>query len=77
MARLARLVLPGIPYHVTQRGDRRQKTFFQDSDYELYRGRLTNPSINLTGIFNLTDWVPRPSGCCMAARFVAHLHAVS
>lgn len=40
MARLARLVLPGIPYHVTQRGNRRQQTFFEDSDYELYRDLL-------------------------------------
>ena len=30
MARLARIVLPGIPYHVTQRGNRRQQTFFED-----------------------------------------------
>ena len=25
MARLARLVIPGMPYHVTQRGNRRGK----------------------------------------------------
>lgn len=37
MARLARIVVPGIPYHVTQRGNRRQQTFFCDEDYELYR----------------------------------------
>jgi len=40
MARLPRLVLPGYPYHVTQRGNRRQRTFFQDSDYALYRDLL-------------------------------------
>ena len=40
MARLARLVLPGIPYHVTQRGNRRQQTFFEDGDYVLYRALL-------------------------------------
>jgi len=40
MARLARIVLPGIPYHVTQRGNRRQQTFFEDSDYALYRDLL-------------------------------------
>ena len=40
MARLARLVLPGIPYHVTQRGNRRQQTFFEDGDYALYRALL-------------------------------------
>ena len=37
MARLARVVIPGIPYHVTQRGNRRQQTFFEDGDYALYR----------------------------------------
>jgi len=40
LARLARLVIPGIPYHVTQRGNRRQQTFFEDSDYALYRDLL-------------------------------------
>ena len=40
MARLARLVLPGIPYHVTQRGNRRQQTFFEDDDFALYRDLL-------------------------------------
>ncbi|MEO7239842.1 MAG: transposase [Sphingomicrobium sp.] len=37
MARLTRLVIPGLPYHVTQRGNRRQQTFFNDGDYALYR----------------------------------------
>lgn len=36
MARIARVVAPGHPHHITQRGNRRQKTFFQPSDYELY-----------------------------------------
>lgn len=36
MARLARLVVPGYPHHVTQRGNRRQKTFFSDDDYREY-----------------------------------------
>ena len=36
MARLPRLVLPGIPHHITQRGNRRERTFFEDGDYELY-----------------------------------------
>jgi putative transposase len=40
MARLARIVLPGVPYHVTQRGNRRQQTFFEDGDYGLYRDLL-------------------------------------
>ncbi len=36
MARLARVVVPGVPHHVTQRGNRRQQTFFCDDDYRLY-----------------------------------------
>jgi putative transposase len=36
MARLARLVVPGLPHHVTQRGNGRQKIFFSDADYALY-----------------------------------------
>jgi len=40
MARLARYILPGIPHHVTQRGNGRQQTFFDDSDYGAYRELL-------------------------------------
>ncbi|MDO8297940.1 MAG: transposase [Caulobacter sp.] len=30
---MARIVVPGMPHHVTQRGNRRQPTFFRDEDY--------------------------------------------
>jgi len=36
MARMARVVVPNYFHHVTQRGNRRQKTFFHDADYEYY-----------------------------------------
>ena len=36
IARLARVVIPGIPHHVTQRGNGRGRTFFEDGDYALY-----------------------------------------
>jgi putative transposase len=36
MARIARVVAPGIPHHITQRGNRRQATFFNDDDYRTY-----------------------------------------
>ena len=36
MARLARVVVPGYPHHVIQRGNRRQQTFFEDADYQAY-----------------------------------------
>jgi putative transposase len=41
MARLARAVAAGVPHHVTQRGNRRQPTFFGDADYALYRELLS------------------------------------
>ena len=36
MARIARVVAPGLPHHVTQRGNRRQKCFFSDDDFRAY-----------------------------------------
>jgi len=36
MARLARVVVPGYPHHITQRGNRRQPTFFGPEDYATY-----------------------------------------
>jgi len=36
MARMARVIAPGIPHHITQRGNRRQQTFFCDDDYIAY-----------------------------------------
>ena len=36
MARIARVVAPHYPHHVTQRGNRRLETFFCDEDYETY-----------------------------------------
>lgn len=40
MARMPRLVVPGIPHHATQRGARRQATFFREEDYFDYRQLL-------------------------------------
>jgi putative transposase len=36
MARMARAVAPGLPHYVTQRGNRRQQTFFNEEDYQSY-----------------------------------------
>jgi putative transposase len=36
MARIARVVAPSLPHHITQRGNRRQATFFCEGDYEEY-----------------------------------------
>ncbi len=40
MTRLARIVAPGLPHHVTQRGNRREAIFFEDGDHEIYRDLL-------------------------------------
>ena len=34
MARIARIVIPGCPHHVTQRGNHRRPVFFADSERE-------------------------------------------
>jgi putative transposase len=35
------VVVPGVPHHVTQRGNRRQQTFFGDADYRAYLELMT------------------------------------
>jgi putative transposase len=37
MARIARVVVPDLPHHVTRRGNRREPVFFEADDYRLYR----------------------------------------
>ena len=40
MARIARIVIPNIPHHITQRGNRSQKVFFSDKDKTAYLNLL-------------------------------------
>lgn len=42
MSRLPRFVLPGVSHHVTQHGNRRERTFFEDGDYALYLDLLAD-----------------------------------
>ncbi|MBL6953658.1 MAG: transposase [Alphaproteobacteria bacterium] len=42
MARIARVVIPRLPHHVTQRGNRRQDVFFSDGDYRHYLDLLSH-----------------------------------
>ena len=39
MPRMARAVIPGLPYHVTQRGNRREDVFFCDDDRQEQKER--------------------------------------
>src|SRR5258708_5612298 len=40
MTRLARMVVAGLPHHVTQRRNRREAVFFEDGDHDIYRDLL-------------------------------------
>ncbi|MDB5469439.1 MAG: hypothetical protein JWR84_999 [Caulobacter sp.] len=90
MARLARAVFPGIPHHVTQRGNGRAQTFFGDADYQLYRDLLTEHAAR-TGV-EVWSWVlmpnhvhlilvpPEPDALrsCLSSvhrRYAGHIHA--
>lgn len=52
MPRIARVIIPGIPHHVTQRGNRRQPTFYSDSDYQSYLNLLEAAA----KVFNFEIW---------------------
>jgi REP element-mobilizing transposase RayT len=62
MARMARAVAPGFPHHITQRGNRRQQTFFSDQDYQSYLALMaewcvklfaSKPSVTLSKFINI------------------------
>ena len=36
MLQIARIVIPGLPHHVTQRGNKHQDVFFVDEDRRAY-----------------------------------------
>src|SRR6266853_5482893 len=59
MARLSRLIIPGLPHHVTQRGNGRAQTFFDDNDYALYRDLLA-ASCGAAGV-EIWAWVLMPN----------------
>ena len=52
MARMARAVFPGIPHHITQRGNRRQTVFFNSGDYQYYIDLLSH----YCGLWNVEIW---------------------
>ena len=59
MPRLARTVVPEYPRHVTQRGNRRQRTFFCDDDHEAY---LTQPTDGIGQKLQQHERTGRPLG---------------
>ena len=59
MARLARAVFPGVPHHVTQRGNGRAQTFFSDDDYRAYRDLMAEHAA-AAGV-EVWSWVLMPN----------------
>lgn len=49
MPRMARVVIPEYPHHVTQRGNRRQRVFFSDADYSKYLS-IMRAAIHRSGV---------------------------
>lgn len=42
MPRIARIIAPGYPHHITQRGNNRAQVFFDDEDRQTYLGLLAS-----------------------------------
>jgi putative transposase len=45
MTRLARIVVPHAPHHVTQRGNRREPIFFEEGDQDVYMDLLAEQAL--------------------------------
>ncbi len=81
VGRIARVVIPGVWHHVTQRGNRRQDVFFQDADrrqyLELLRRYCTRYGVRVTGYCLMTNHVhilAVPSGETSLARAFGQTH---
>jgi len=61
MPRLPRLVIPGYPHHVTQRGNHRQNIFFSDEDRRFYMDllhrQIETKELSLLGYSLMTNHV--------------------
>ena len=59
----ARTVIPGIPHHVTQRGNGRAQTFFSASTMTLYEASVVKSSVpQHFSASSIVDGAPRRNG---------------
>ena len=81
MPRKARIVIPDVPHHITQRGNNRQDVFFVDDDRRVYLSILKEQSVRYG--FELLGWclmtnhihlVGRPSGPDSLAKALGRTH---
>jgi putative transposase len=63
MARLARVMIPGIPYHVTHRGNRRGDVFFEEADRNEYLAHWARAAAR----FGVRIW-----GWCLMSQRLGH-----
>lgn len=64
MSRIARLTVPGLPHHVTQRGNRREPIFFRPEDQRVYLSMLME---------QMTVWNVEVWAYCLMPN---HMHAI-
>jgi putative transposase len=81
MARFARLVAPGYPHHVTQRGNDGRVLFHSGFDYHLYlkllRGYAQDYGVEFLGYCLMPDhvhWIAVPEAPDSLSRTVARVH---
>ncbi|MCK4342749.1 MAG: transposase [Phycisphaerae bacterium] len=81
MPRVARIVIPDCPHHVTQRGNNRQDVFFDDDDRRMYltllKDRCEEAGVELIGyclMSNHVHLVAVPAGEDALARAVGRTH---
>ncbi len=81
MPRFARIVIPGRPHHVTQRGNHRRNVFFADTEREVYldllRKHFSRSGIQMAGYALMTNHVHQaliPEAADSLARGVGRLH---
>jgi putative transposase len=81
MPRVARIVIPGLPHHITQRGNNRQDVFFVDDDRRAYLALLNAQSerfgLSVLGyclMANHVHIVAVPSAAESLARAIGRTH---
>lgn len=81
MPRQRRVVLPGCPHHITQRGNNRRNVFFDDSDRTLYLSLLreytSEYGVDILGYCLMTNHVHLiaiPGGAAGLAKAIGRTH---
>ena len=66
MPRVARILIPGVPHHITQRGNNRQDVFFVDDESRAYLGLLKELSLVECVLTHHLDYSPTRSATTMS-----------